>query len=268
MDLFPYSESESDESNADTGDAAPLDDPPLAVVAAPAHTSSDEIASSSTIFPTTDDARRSTVSKVLPSASDVLSSVARPAFLDAGKPTATEKRYYGLEFKADCSNLNSSAGAKPLPVPSTASVAYVPVSAEQHEVYSSSASSSSSSSSSFALADQERLSQRARNRQQETRGQATFTLKDGRDMPDLYRPSHGVASDPAEVVRQAARGGRAASGHKRASANLLTDGISNATATRDKKARDTQMRKVTSGQSFEGRTWKSEAEMVMRQQYD
>lgn len=251
MDLFPYSDSESDASDAgddagDVGDAVPH-----------------QVAVS---MPTADDPKsiRPTASKSLPSVSDVLSSVARPAFLDAGKPTATEKRYYGLEFKADGATSASATSSTANATPAAADE----VPHEASAVIASALSSSSSCSSSGA-AHHERLSQRAKNRQQEARGQATFTLKDGRDLPDLYRPSHGVASDPAEVVQQAARGGRAAaSGHKRASANLLVDGIANATATRDKKARDTQMRKVNSGQSFEGRTWKSEAEMVMRQQYD
>lgn len=37
---------------------------------------------------------------------------------------------------------------------------------------------------------------------------------------------------------------------------------------RHKKVKDAQQQKVGLGQSFEGRTWKSEAEMVMRQQFD
>lgn len=37
---------------------------------------------------------------------------------------------------------------------------------------------------------------------------------------------------------------------------------------RQKKIKEQQKNKVLSGQSFEGRTWKSEAEMVMRQGYD
>jgi len=39
-------------------------------------------------------------------------------------------------------------------------------------------------------------------------------------------------------------------------------------ASRQKKIKDQQHKKVTRGQTFEGRTWKSEAEMVLRQQYD
>eukprot|EP00465_Bigelowiella_longifila_P012194 CAMPEP_0185263694 /NCGR_PEP_ID=MMETSP1359-20130426/15792_1 /TAXON_ID=552665 /ORGANISM="Bigelowiella longifila, Strain CCMP242" /LENGTH=215 /DNA_ID=CAMNT_0027851391 /DNA_START=14 /DNA_END=661 /DNA_ORIENTATION=- len=39
-------------------------------------------------------------------------------------------------------------------------------------------------------------------------------------------------------------------------------------ALRQKKVKEQQRKKVARGQTFEGRTWKSEAEMVLRQQYD
>lgn len=84
-------------------------------------------------------------------------------------------------------------------------------------------------------------------------------------MPDLYRPSHGVS--PQSAAQAPTGDGRRIAANKRNS-DLLTQGISQATATRDKKARASQMQKVQSGQSFEGRTWKSEQEMVMRQSYD
>jgi hypothetical protein len=73
-------------------------------------------------------------------------------------------------------------------------------------------------------------------------------------MPDLYRPD---GHNP-----------RVGDKRKGVNANLLTEGISGATATRNTAARDKQQRKVSQGQSFEGRTWKTEQEMVMRQQYD
>lgn len=37
---------------------------------------------------------------------------------------------------------------------------------------------------------------------------------------------------------------------------------------RQKTIKESQKNKVLKGQTFEGRTWKSEAEMVMRQSYD
>jgi hypothetical protein len=123
----------------------------------------------------------------------------------------------------------------------------------------------SAATASISEQQKERLSQRQRNKLQEQRGQATFTLKDGRDMPDLYRPSHGVS--PQAAAQAPSGDGRRIAANKRNS-DLLTQGISQATATRDKKARASQMQKVQSGQSFEGRTWKSEQEMVMRQSYD
>ncbi|GAB5370571.1 hypothetical protein AAMO2058_001504400 [Amorphochlora amoebiformis] len=39
-------------------------------------------------------------------------------------------------------------------------------------------------------------------------------------------------------------------------------------AVRQKKIKEQQRKKVSRGQTFEGRTWKSEAEMVLRQQFD
>mmetsp|Transcript_26982 Transcript_26982/g.52628 ORF Transcript_26982/g.52628 Transcript_26982/m.52628 type:complete len:211 (+) Transcript_26982:100-732(+) len=41
-----------------------------------------------------------------------------------------------------------------------------------------------------------------------------------------------------------------------------------AAGARQKKIKEQQRKKVMRGQTFEGRTWKSEAEMVMRQSYD
>ncbi len=179
-----------------------------------------------------------------------LASAAKPpSFLSAGKPTAAEiKLYAGSGAPAEPPTAaKKPSGSTPILPPVRAAVA-APVASP--------------------LVDdgkkKEQLTTRERNKLQQQKGQATFTLKDGRDMPDLYRPEHSKGPSGMAGVAGAA-------GHnikKRPPVNLLTEGISSAAATRDTAVRDKQYRKVQSGQSFEGRTWKSEQEMVMRQQYD
>jgi hypothetical protein len=227
MDLFPYSDSDSD--------------------------SADEAVEASDVA-----SEAASTRTALPSALEALSNVDAPTFLYAGQPTATDKKYFNLGFDPAGSSQQSKA-SKSLVLPSAG-----PVSSSASALSPPIESEPPIADESSSKPDRSQLSQRERNRKQEQRGQATFTLKDGRDMPDLYRPSSGVGADPASVVQQAARGGRA----QKRPTDLLSEGISGATATKDKKARAGQMRKVASGQSFEGRTWKSEAEMVMRQQYD
>jgi hypothetical protein len=194
-----------------------------------------------------------------------LASVERPSFLTAGKPTASEKKYFGLDFNpsgnSSSSRPESTSNSTSAPHSGAASSAAAGTSAPAHD----SSVAVSAATASISEQQKERLSQRQRNKLQEQRGQATFTLKDGRDMPDLYRPSHGVS--PQAAAQAPSGDGRRIAANKRNS-DLLTQGISQATATRDKKARASQMQKVQSGQSFEGRTWKSEQEMVMRQSYD
>jgi len=102
--------------------------------------------------------------------------------------------------------------------------------------------------------DKKKLTTRQRNNLQEKRGQAIFTVKDSRECPDIWR---GGESD-------------AGSGRKRGFAQSLSEidiagyqGNPN-----NKKIKAIQKNKVMKGQSFEGRTWKSEGEMLLRQQYD
>jgi hypothetical protein len=191
------------------------------------------------------------VSSLITHAGALASAAKPPSFLSAGKPTAAEiKLYAGSGAPAEPpAAAKKPTGTTPILPPVRAAVA-APVT--------------------VPLADdrdgkkKEQLTTRERNKLQQQKGQATFTLKDGRDMPDLYRPEH--SKGPSGMGGVAGAGGQNIK--KRPPVNLLTDGISAAAATRDTAVRDKQYRKVQSGQSFEGRTWKSEQEMVMRQQYD